>query len=133
MITEKNKGISALPTVLIISMVIIEVAVIGVILANIFNNTRFGERLAAEAYGAARSGAQDAILKVVRIKTCPDDFSLAVGLRTADVTCTDNGSGIITIDSGGSAFLRNKSIRVVLEVDSDTGEVSIRSIKEVAL
>ena len=130
---RENNGISALPTVLIISMVIIEVAIIGVILANIFNNTRFGERLAAEAYSAARSGAQDAIWRVIQEKDCPaSSWNFAVGPRSAGITCDKVGE-IVTIESTGGAFLRSKKVEAVLGVSSDTGEVSIRSLKEVAL
>jgi len=135
----KNKGFSALPTVLVISMIIVEVAVVSVVLANVFSNTRFSERLAAEAYSAARSGAQDGILRVIRYKNCPmtpgcpASYSLEVGNRSASVSITDNGDGTITVQSTGSAFSRNKSVEAVLGVSANTGKVSIQSLKEVAL
>ena len=135
---RKNIGVSALPTVLIISMVIIEVAVISVVLANAFNNTRFGERLAREAYSVARAGAQDAILRVLRYKDCPITpgcpslYSLPVGERSATVSIESEG-GVVTIRSTGSAYLRSKGVEVILGVDASTGEVSMQSFKEVAL
>jgi len=130
---KNNKGISALPTVLIVSMVIIEVSVISVILANIFNNSRFGERLAAEAYSAARSGAQDLMLGVIREKDCPNfEEVLQVGNRTVTRSCTSD-SGTVEIISTGNAFLRSKKIRVIMGVNSETNEVSLRSIEELGI
>ncbi len=138
MVFKKNNGISALPTVLIISMVVVEVSVVSVVLANAFNNTRFGERLAREAYSVARAGAEDAILRVLRYKDCPStpncpaSYSLAVGSKNAAVTIA-NTNGVVTIRSTGSVLLRSKGVEAVLGVNTDTGEVSLQSFGEVAL
>lgn len=140
--TKNNKkGFSALPTILIISMIIMEVSVVAVILANTFNNTRFGERLSSEAYGAARSGVQDGILRVIRIKDCPTDpnpgcpssYTFTAGSRQADVSIADEGNGVIVVGSIGRASLRSRKIEATLGVSSSTGEVLIQSLKEVAL
>lgn len=130
---RKQNAFSALPTILLMSAILIEVAVVGVVIANVASNTRFSERLAIEAFGAARAGAQDTILKVIRNKGCPDSLpQLQVGSRTADVTCLDSGN-IITIESTGIAFTRKKKVEVKLVVDSITGEVSLQSFREVSL
>lgn len=132
-------GIAALPVLLLTSAIILEVAIVSIVLANVFNNTRYNERLAAEAFGAARAGAQDAALRVIRYKDCPATpgcpatSTITVGLRTADVTITDSGGGIITVDSVGTALGRQKKVQAILGVDPVTGEVSLRSFKEVAL
>ena len=131
--TRGQKGVSALPTILMMSAILIEVAVVSVVIANIVSNTRFSERLAAEAYGVARSGAQDVVLKVLREKGCPTSLPrLNVGSNYADVTCAEN-SGIVTVDSIGTAFTRKKKVEAVLVVDSITSEVSLQSFKEVSL
>ena len=132
-------GIAALPVLLLTSAIILEVAIVSIVLANVFNNTRYNERLAAEAFGAARAGAQDAALRVIRYKDCPVTpgcpamSTITVGLRSADVTITDSGGGIITVDSVGTALGRQKKVQAILGVDPVTGEVSLRSFKEVAL
>lgn len=129
---NKISGISALPTILIVSAIIIEIAVTGVVLASVLSNTRFSDRLATEALGVARAGAQDVMLQVIREKGCPSSLSdLTVGSRTAERTCYDNTVGGITIRSTGSAFTRKKKIEVVLRVDPTTGKVSLKSFKEV--
>lgn len=134
-----NKGISALPSILLISAILVEVVVLATVLANTLNNARFSERLAAEAFSAARAGADDAILRVIRYKNCPvtpgcpASSTITVGARSADVSITDSGGGIITIESTGSALGRKKKIQVKLHVDLITGEVSTQSFEEVAL
>lgn len=137
--TMKLKGAVTLPVFLMITLIVFELAIAGVVAANALNNSFFGERLAAEAWQAARAGAQDAIMKVVR--TCPlsdcatTSYSLPVGSRsTAQVTITrDPGSGKVTISSTGEAFTRKKKVEVILGVDQESGQVKVQSFKEVAL
>jgi len=136
---RKNIGIAALPTILLISSILVEVVVVGVVLANALNNSRFSERVAAEAYAAANAGAEDAILRIIRYKNCPatpgcpSSYSLAVGSRSADVSIVDSGGGVITIQSTGTASMRKKKIEVILGASSNTGEVSLQSFREVSL
>lgn len=134
-----NKGIAALPMILLISAIIIEVSIISVVLATALNNTRFSERLGTEALSAARAGAHDAMIRVIRFKDCPNDpecpptYSLIVGTRSADITISNGTAGKITIQSTGKALSREKRVQVVLGVDSVTGEVSLQSFKEISL
>ncbi|MEX2033376.1 MAG: hypothetical protein WD889_02335 [Candidatus Colwellbacteria bacterium] len=138
-ITDRSKGAITLPIFLMITLIIFELAVAGVVAANALNNTFFGERLAAEAWQAARAGAGDAMMRVIR--TCPlsdcaiISYSLPVGSRsTAQVTITrDPVSGTITVDSIGESFTRRKKIQAILSVDQTSGHVKIQSFKEVAL
>lgn len=128
-----------MPVFLMITLIVFELAIAGVVAVNALNNSFFGERLAAEAWQAARAGAQDAIIKVVR--TCPlsdcatTSYSLPVGSRsTAQVSIVRNaGSGTININSTGEAFTRKKKIEVILGVDQGSGQVKLQSFKEIAL
>lgn len=134
-----NKGAVTLPVFLLITLIVVELALAGVITANALNNTLFGERLAIEASQAARAGAQDAILTVVR--RCPlsdcllTSYTLPVGSRsTAAVTIVrDVISGKITVTSIGTAFTRKKKIEAILAVDQTTGQVKVQSFKEVVV
>ena len=134
-----KKGAVTLPVFLMITLIIFELVVAGVVAANALNNSFFGERLTAEAWQAARAGAGDAIMRVIR--TCPlsdcaaTSYSLPVGSRsTAQVTITRNPvSGNITINSTGEAFTRKKKIEVILGVDQGSGQVKVQSFKEAAL
>jgi len=133
------RGAVTLPVFLLITLIIFELAIAGVVAVNALNNSFFGERLAAEAWQAARAGAQDAIIFVIRkcpLSDCsPNSYSLTVGARsTAQVMIArDQASGKITINSTGESFTRKKKIEVLLGVDQETGQVKVQSFKEVAL
>lgn len=133
------RGAVTLPIFLLITLIVFELAIAGVVIANALNNSFFGERLSAEAWQAARAGAQDAIMLVVRkcpLSDCsPSSYSLTVGGRsTAQVSISrDQGTGRITINSTGEAFNRKKKIEVILGVDQGTGQVKVQSFKETAL
>jgi len=136
---RSNSGVSALPTILLISAIIVEVSIVSVVLATALNNTRFSERLGVEALSAARAGANDAMIRVTRFKDCPStpecpsSYSLNVGIRSADITISNGAAGIITIQSTGRALTTEKSIRVILGIDPVTGEVALQSFREVVL
>jgi len=138
--SRPEAGVSALPTILLITAIIIEVSVVSAVIATTLSNTRFSERLGAEALSAANAGAHDAMIRVIRFKDCPSDpdlecpsaYSLAVGSRSADITISA-GAGTITIVSTGIALSRQKRVRVILGVDSVTGEVATQSFREIAL
>ena len=129
------KGAVTLPVFLIITLIVTELALAGLVTANALNNTLFGERLAIEASQAARAGAQDAIMKVIRncpFSVCPTYFFLVGPRSRADISFSrDIVSGNITINSAGTAFNRKKQMEVILVVDQTTGQVKIQSFKEV--
>lgn len=139
MVKGGNSGAATLPVVLLMSAIVVELAVLGIVLATVFGNTIFSGRLASEALGAARAGADDAIRRVILYQNCPStgcpaSYSVTVGSRsTADVTIVSGGGGIITVDSVGVSSLRKKKIEAVLGVDSSTGKVNIRSYKEISI
>lgn len=139
MMRRDSKGVSALPTILLISSIIVEISVALALLSNALVNTRFSERLTAEALLTARSGAQDAILRIERYKNCPSSpncpgtYSLSVGSNTADVTITNDSAGRITVMSTGIAKNRQKKVEVILGVDTVTGETELQSFNEVPL
>lgn len=135
-IIKRVGGAATLPVVLLMSSIVVELAIVGVVLAAVLSNTIFSSRLANEALTAARAGAQDAIIRVIRYKNCPGtgcpaSYSVTVGSRsTADVTIAA-ASGVITINSTGTSSSRKKKVEVLLGVDSTTGKVSIQSFKEI--
>ncbi|MBI1839209.1 MAG: hypothetical protein HYR95_02885 [Candidatus Colwellbacteria bacterium] len=146
---RSNKGAVTLPVILLISGIVMEIAIAGVVVAAVISNTIFNSRLAAEALVAARAGAQDAIMKVVRNK----NFSAAgagynlpnIGdrasaqvvvckdLTTSTVLCDTSSPGLDEITSTGSALTRKKKMRAIIGVDSISGKVNVVSFKEVPL
>ncbi len=136
---QETRGAVTLPVFLMMTLIVFELAIAGIVTANALNNSFFGERLAIEAWQAARAGAQDAIILVIRkcpISDCnPSSYSLAVGGRsTAQVSITrDPISGKITVNSTGASLTRKKKVEVILGVDQESGQVKVQSFKEAAL
>lgn len=134
-----QRGVATLVNVLLISTIIMLIAIYGVIISVIFLNSAFNERLAEEALVVARSGAQDAIIRVVRYKDCPTingcpaEYTLEVGGNTAEVKINNEGGGSIIITSTGTVLMRKKRIVAELGIDDVTGEVNVQSFKEVAI
>src|SRR3990172_8277585 len=65
----RSRGVWTLPTMLLLGGIIIEIAIASAFLTYYFNVTNLAARLSAEALAAARAGADDAIIKVVRDRT----------------------------------------------------------------
>src|SRR3989338_5812168 len=111
---RKSKCIATLPVVLLISAIVIELTIAGVILAAFLSNTVFSSKLSSEALAAARAGAQDAIVKIIRDKnfSAPSGYSLPnISNRTsAQVTVLRDTPvvGLDEITSVGTAFLTRK-------------------------
>ena len=62
---------TALPTVLLIGGVIIEIAIAGVFIVYFLGQSSFGVKWSAEALAAGRTGVYDAVLKIIREKIFP--------------------------------------------------------------
>lgn len=132
-----SRGASALPVVLLISGIILEVVVAGLAVAQFFSNSSAAEQLSIGALEAAESGASDAILRVTSYINCPDtdycpsSYSLSVGTYSACVNIGSISGGEMTIHSKGIAFTRERTIEAVLEVSTSTARVNVNSFKEV--
>lgn len=135
-----QSGVATLPVILLISGIVMELAVAGVIVSALLTNTVFNSRLSAEALAVARAGAQDAIVKIIRYKNCnasscggPVPYTITIGSRTAVVSIVDNLNNTLTVKSEGTAVTRKKKIEAVVGVDASSGKVSVLSFEEVSL
>lgn len=130
------KGIVALPTILIIGGIIVEIGLAGILVAYLVSQSGFGVKMSSEAMAAAQAGVNDAIMKVVRNKDFFTNASttLIVGDRSAEVSVANNiTTGKSTIFSIGSAFNKKRKLKALLNVNDITGEVKIESIEEAPL
>jgi len=144
---KEKKASITLPVVLLIGGLIMEIAIAGAFLAYFLGQSGFGLKLSAEALAAARSGVEDARLKIVRDKNftaSPNPYTMAVGSRSAEVTvcknfrtvssaCDTVMSGKYEVTSLGSAMSKRRQLKAILYIDSTTGEVQLESLNEVAL
>jgi hypothetical protein len=130
-------GIAALPTILLIGGIIVEIAIAGVFIAYFLSQSGFGAKLSAEALAAAESGVQDAFIRISRDKNfvSPSPYSVSVGSRSAQITVLGETPlpGKKQITSLGSASIKRRQLQAVVNVDSNTGEVKVESIKEIPL
>lgn len=137
---KQSPGVATLPVILLISSIAMELAIAGVVVAALLTNTVFSSRLSAEALAAARAGAQDAIVKIIRYKNCNATscgglapYTITIGSRTALVSFVDNGNSTITVTSVGTAVLRKKQVKAVVGVDTLSGKINVVSFEEVSL
>ena len=65
---KKNKGIAALPTILLLGGIIVEISIVGAFISYLFSQSSFGIRSSEEALSLAQSGIQDAMIKIIRNK-----------------------------------------------------------------
>ncbi len=135
----KTRGSATLPTVIMMSIIVIEVAIAGVVIASALNATAYSQRLSAQALAAAKVGTDDAFMRIVRYKSCPgaggcpSPYTIQIDTNdSATVTMSNNGLGVITVTSVGTALTRQKKLQMVVGVDSNTGLVSLQSFQEIA-
>ena len=141
-----QRGAATLPVILLISGVVMELAIVGVIIAMLVSNTLLSSKSSSEALAAARAGAYDALMKIVRNK----DFASAgyfvptgctlngstpcsrvIVEKDISLTCSQSiSSGQDCIISTGTSFIRNKKIEAIVGVDSVSGKVNTLSLEE---
>jgi len=126
------KGQAALPAVLLIGGVITEIAIAGTLVAFILSSSGLGERLSSQALAAAKSGVQDAFMKITIDKTfnAPAGYSFSVGSRSVQVTVI-KGTNTDQVISLGTALSRQRKLEAILFVDQNTGKVDLKSIREI--
>jgi hypothetical protein len=125
-------GVAALPTLLMVGGVIIEIAIGVSFLAFVFVRSGLSARLNVEAAAVARAGIQDALLRIARDKNfASGGYALPVGNYSATVTvtkdndCVGASSGRSCITSVGTAFASQKKFEALTVTDNLTGEVRI--------
>lgn len=144
---NKEKGMTALPTILLIGGVIIEIAIAGVFIIYFVGQSSLGVKLSAESLAASRTGVYDAILKIVREKnfsTGATPYTMAIGnnsvqvwvcrnSKTAVSYCDTAANGKYEITSLGKVRDKYRRLRAFLNVNDVNGEVRLELISEIAL
>ena len=134
--SNRTRGAVTLPSILLISAIIMEIAIVGVIISSAVVNTANNAKLSSEALKAAGAGIQDAIIRVVRYCSltdnsgCPSSYPLTVGTRTVNITIDSVSVTPRKITADATAGLVKKRMQAVLNINQSTGEVTTQSIKE---
>lgn len=141
-----KSGVAALPVMVLIGGITMVIAVTGLLVVYTLGQGAFGAKFSAEAFSAAQSGIDDALIKIIRNKnfSSPTPYAVSVGARTATVTvckdfksvsssCDTANDGKDEITSVGSAFTKSHKIRAIISVIPLTGEIQVDSVAEISL
>ncbi len=124
-------GIVALPTILVIGGIIVEIGLAGVLIAYLVSQSGFGVKLSSEAMAAARAGINDAIIKSVRNYDSSASTTITVGNYAAETSVIRNPStDKYTVYSIGTALNKKRKLKAILNVNDITREIKIESITE---
>ncbi|MCP6719977.1 MAG: hypothetical protein KJI72_01445 [Patescibacteria group bacterium] len=132
------RGQIALPFILLISGIIIEITIAGSFVTYFLGTAGLGERLSLRASAAAHSGIRDAMIKITRDKefgSTPQNYNLTVGDDNTSVSAmrtVDNALNIYiyTISSTATAGSRQRKLVAILVVNQTTGYVQLQSLSE---
>ncbi|MEK7195806.1 MAG: hypothetical protein AAB659_01005 [Patescibacteria group bacterium] len=143
MTIQIKKGAATLAAILLISGIVMELAISGLIVGVLVSNTVASSKLAAQALVAARTGAEDAAVKIVRYKNCSalatafsitcdgvTTYPLTVDTASATVGVIDNADGTLKVVSIGNAGTRKKRFEAVMGVDAFSGQIIVISMQE---
>ncbi|MCL4404237.1 hypothetical protein M1432_02755 [Patescibacteria group bacterium] len=136
-----EKAQVALPFILIVSGVIVEIVIASSFVAYFLSNSGLGARLQTQAQVAADAGIWDALSRISGNKdftTSQTVYGLASGSGSATVTVTrttvnTNGTYVYTVQSLGTAGTREKYVVATAVVDQVTGQMQVQSINEQAV
>ena len=128
---KKDKGVIALATILLLSIIIVEIGLVSAFVVYTLNNINYGSRLSAEALVAARSGIDDVAIRLARNPAYANPYVLSVGSRMAIISITSS-SGKATVVSEGVAFNKHRKVQAIFDLDSATGIVHLVSQKELS-
>lgn len=146
-----KKGIIALPLMLLISGIVLEMTIAATLIVFYLLQGSAGARSASEALATAQSGASDAAVRLARNKGFGGAYTFTVdaarqaqvlvcnGTKHAITTCgiaagcPTLNAGKVEITSLGATRGRNRCVRSVYGIDADTGELKLESSGEIAL
>lgn len=127
-----RRGQAALSLVFLVGGITVVLGATLALLAYSFLSSGYGFEASQRAYSAARSGAADGILQLVRNKSYASaGYTVPTGTTSATVTVTQNSptTGQVTITSAATVALRLRTVRAVAAVDTTTGQVTILSLQ----
>ena len=111
----REEGIAALPTIIVIGILVLLSAVALISSGIIENAISFGHAESQQAYVAADLGAQDAIMKISRNKDFTSaGYVIIVGNGVANITVS--GTTTKTITSIGTVNNKTRKLQVIVNV-----------------
>ena len=138
-----KKGVAVLPAILVMGVVIIGLALTGILVVRLINQSTFGIRLAAETGAAAQAAVDDANLRLLQgnltvTKSCPGfapnpNYSFEIGRATVDVFVCKTVCGLdvcqYEVRADAKALFVKRRLKAVLDADPLTKQIKVSSIK----
>ena len=139
-----KKGVAVLPAILVMGVVIIGLALTGILVVRLINQSTFGIRLAAETGAAAQAAVDDANLRLLQgnltvNKSCPGfasnpNYSFTeIGRATVDVFVCKTVCGLYVcqyeVRADAKALFVKRRLKAVLDADPLTKQIKVSSIK----
>ncbi len=140
-----KKGFIALPLIILISGIVLEVALSLALISYYLVQISFGGKSSNEALSAAQTGIDDAVIRIVRNKDFSSSYTLSIdnikktdvvvcsNSKTTTINCDTYNSGKDEITSTGKFFNRNRRLRAFVNVDNEKGEISVESVTEIPI
>ncbi len=138
-IRKNIQGIAALPTMLALGGIIVNIVIVIALGVYLLTNSQFGQKLMSEAAAAARAGIQDGLIRIARNREYSGTYNLTVSNRTVNVDICKElsppqcvGVGKRRITAIGNAMTRSVKMEAIVSL-SPIGEIQLESIKETPL
>ncbi len=136
MFIKDIKGQTALPMILLLSLVLIELAVMNVFVSSLVSDTLRNKRFQLEAEKMAYTGINDAFIKISRDKNLaitPLNYSLNLNNFNIQVEIKGdflNNLYFVTSTASSFSFNYKKRYLGILGIEKETGKVRLISIEE---
>ncbi len=146
-----KKGIIALPTILLVSGIVLEISIALALISFFLLQSGAGVKFSLEALASAQGGIDDAIIRIVRNKDLGGltaysytltmdnrhqaNIVICKNFKIANNSCDINqqNPGKTDIISLGKVFGKNRRLEAFVNVNSATGEVKVESIREISI
>ncbi|KKP85895.1 MAG: hypothetical protein UR88_C0004G0002 [Candidatus Nomurabacteria bacterium GW2011_GWA1_35_8] len=136
-IHNREKAFSVLPVVLLIGGLIVEIGISGLFISYFLGSSGFGVKISEEALSSAKSGIDDAIIKIIRNKgsVISSPYNVNIGNNSAQISIMKDlpSAGKYEIVSLGSAGLKRRKLTAVINVNNYDGEVKVEFMREIAI
>jgi len=143
--SSKGAGQVALPFILLVGGLIVEIVIAGLLVSFFVSASALGERLSVRALAAANAGIDDAIVRISSNKeftnvncSVPIEYNITVGDDTVLVSVCRTVDGInnvynYTIEAEATARNRQRKLAAEVVVNQTTGTLSLKSLEEQAI
>jgi len=133
---ERIKGQIALPFVLLVSGIIIEIVLAGTLISHFSTGSGYAARTSLRSSVAAHAGLNDALSRISRDKefglTNPS-YEITIGSDKANVSFNSQDLGtyyVYQVTSLGSALTGRTKLSAKVIVDKETGVVRLESLNQ---